>query len=189
MNDMAVDYTIRPITVAEYLRMGELGLIGPDERVELLDGELIEMPPSSEDHSFGVNEIARIFYRRFEDRARIQSQSPIRLNEVSEPEPDVALLVAREDRYRKRRPLASDVLLVVEVSDKSLRYDRGRKLEAYARAGIPEVWIVNIPDRCVERYAGLSAGRYAPAEIVKAGGEIASQAFPNEPIAVDEFLP
>lgn len=189
MNDMAADYKIRPITVYEYLRMGELGVIGPEERVELLDGELIAMPPSGEDHSFGVNEIVRVFYRHFADRTYIQSQSPIRLNELSEPEPDVVLLAPREDRYRKHRPLAGDVLLVVEVSDTSLRYDRGRKLEAYARAGIPEVWIVNVPDRCVERYAGLVGGRYAPPEIARAGGMIAPEAFPNEPLAVDEFLP
>lgn len=186
---MAVDYKIRPITADEYHRMGEAGVFDPEERIELLDGELIAMPPIGEDHAYAVRQLNRAFSRIFAERATIDVQSPVRLDRLSEPEPDAMLLVFREDGYRRRRPTPPDVLLVVEASDTTLRYDRGRKLAAYARTGVAEVWIVNIPASCVERYSILENGVYAAVEIVGRGGTIAPRAFPEDAIAVDDFLP
>ncbi len=188
-SDMQADYRIRPITVREYHRMGEHRIIAPHEHVELLDGELIAMPPIGEDHAYAVRQLNAAFHRVFTGRAVIDVQNPVRLDEISEPEPDAVLLVARPDKYRKRKPQPVDVALIVEVSDSTLAYDRGRKLRAYARTGISEVWIVNIPANCVERYADLRDGRYGPAEIVTRGETIAPRAFPGDRIAVDEFLP
>lgn len=186
---MATDYQIRPITAEEYHRMGALGLIGADERVELLDGALIAMPPIGEEYVFAVNQLAAVFNRILGSRAVVHAQSPLGLDANSEPEPDVMLLIGRPERYRNYRPKPSDVSLVVEVAETSLRYDRGRKLDAYARAGIAEVWIVNVPARCVERYDERSDARYARTTIFEADATIVAAAFPADPIAIAEFMP
>ena len=146
----------RKLTVDEYNRMGEAGILGPDERVELLDGELYTMAPIGEGHIGGVIGLTFLFNRHLLGRALVSVQNPVRLSNVSEPEPDLVLLQPRDDFYRTMKPRPEDVLLLVEVADSSLAHDRDTKLPQYAAAGIPEAWLVNLVDRRIEVYAVVS---------------------------------
>ncbi len=186
MSDMAIDYKHYPISVEMYYRMGETGILDEDARVELLDGELIEMAPISSEHQDPIRKLNAILVKRFDGRAIVDNSGPVIIDPISAPQPDLMLLRRRD--YRKRLPDQHDVLLVVEVSVSSLRYDRGRKLSAYARTGLPEVWIVNMVDRRVERCADLNASTYATVDHLRRGETIAPRAFPHDTIAIDDFL-
>src|SRR5262245_21444296 len=131
------------ITVEEYYRMAEVGLLAPDARVELIDGEIIEMPPMGIRHAAVVRQLQELLTDAVGKRALVQAQLPVRLDNYSEPEPDLAVLMRREDFYRQRHPAPSDTLLAIEVSESTLRFDRKVKATLYARHGIPELWIVD----------------------------------------------
>ena len=188
MRDMQADYKIRPISAREYHRMGEHGIIGPEERVELLEGELIAMPPIGPDHAFSVRELTEIFVTTFAGRAIVDVQNPVSLDAYSEPEPDIMLLALREDRYRKAIPEPSDVLLVIEVANSSWPYDRGRKLRAYARTGIAEVWIVHLAASCVLVFRDPIGDAYGYERSFARGQAPSPAAFPSDAIAVDALL-
>jgi Uma2 family endonuclease len=135
-------------SVDAYHRMGEVGILSPGERTELIDGEIIQMPPVGSPHIGAVIALTRLFQA---SGAVISVQNPVRMSDQSEPEPDIALLRDRADGYRSPPPpSAADVLLIVEVADTSLRYDRETKLPLYARHGVPEVWIVDLAAGAVE---------------------------------------
>lgn len=144
--------TRRPLTVAEYRRMGEAGIFGERDRVELIEGQLIAMTPISSDHSGTVNALNYVLMRAVGDRAVVSPQHPVELDGFNEPQPDFALLRPRPDFYRERHPLPEDVLLLIEVAYTSVRYDRSLKMPLYARHGIPEYWIVRLDTRVVEVY-------------------------------------
>ena len=148
------------LTVSDYHRMGEAGILGT-ERVELIDGELIDMAPIGAGHAGTVRGLNRVLTAACMGRAIVDVQNPVRLDGFSEPQPDLAVLRLRADDYRGAHPGPADVLLVVEVADSSLRFDREVKLPMYARAGIGEVWIVDLGARVVESDAGLVDGGYA----------------------------
>jgi len=133
-----------PITVQEYFRMGETGVLAPDARIELLEGEIIDMMPIGPPHASLVTRINRLLERAVEDAALVSPQNPITLGERSAPQPDIALLRPRDDFYASAHPGPADILLLVEVADSSLAYDRDEKLPVYARFRIPEVWIIDI---------------------------------------------
>jgi Uma2 family endonuclease len=132
------------ITVDEYYRMAEVGLLAPDARVELIEGEIIDMVPIGTRHARAVGHLHNLFALAVGNRALVRSQGPVRLSHRSEPEPDIALLAPRADEYAHSHPGPSDVLLLVEISDSTLDYDRNVKLPLYARHGIPEAWIVDL---------------------------------------------
>jgi Uma2 family endonuclease len=132
------------ISVDEYERMAETGVLAPDARVELIDGEIIEMPPIGSRHAAAVNQLYEILYRAVGGRAIVQCQGPLLLGGYSMPEPDFALLAPRDDFYSNQRPTPADTLLLVEVSDSTLRYDSRVKAPLYARHAIPEVWVVDV---------------------------------------------
>lgn len=148
----------RRFTGEEYRRMGEVGILREDERVELLDGEVVEMNPIGGLHATGVRESNRLFSKRVGDELRVDVQSSLSLGEYGEPQPDLAVIRARE--YGADLPGPEDVLLVVEVADTSVAYDRGIKLPMYARAGIREAWLVDIPAGRVERHTEPSETGY-----------------------------
>lgn len=137
------------LTVDDYRRMSEAGIFHEDDRVELIDGEIIKMAPIGSLHAGTVDQLTRLFILTFGQNAIIRVQNPIVLDDYSEPEPDLALLTPREDFYKSSHPIARDLLLVVEIADSSLAYDREVKLPLYARSHIPEVWIVDLENRCV----------------------------------------
>lgn len=132
------------ISVDEYYRMAEVGLLAPDARVELIEGEIIDMVPIGTRHARAVTHLSRLLVLAVGERAIVRSQCPVRLGPRSEPEPDIALLAPRKDEYGRSHPGPSEVLLIIEVSDSTLEYDREVKLPLYARHGIPEAWIVDL---------------------------------------------
>ena len=131
-------------SVDDYYRMAETGILRPGDRVELIDGEIIDRAPIGSRHAAAVKRIAQALSLSLGDRAIVSVQDPIRLDPYSEPQPDIALLRPREDFYAGAHPGPGDVLLLVEVADSTLRFDRDTKLPLYARHGIPEVWLVDI---------------------------------------------
>jgi Uma2 family endonuclease len=132
------------ITVDEYHRMAEVGLLAPDARVELIEGEIIDMAPIGKDHTSIVDRLTRLFVRAVGDDAIVRIQGSVRLSQFSEPQPDVVLLKPRADFYRNQFATGADTLLVIEVSDSTLRFDRDLKVPLFARHGVPEVWIVDV---------------------------------------------
>ena len=180
--------TKRKLTVHEYLRMGEAAILGCEERVELLDGELYAMPPIGDGHVGGVNRLTYFFSRRVGDRALVSVQNPVRLSEHSEPEPDLVLLRPRPDFYGTAKARPEDVLLLVEVAETSLDYDRLTKLPRYAAAGIPEVWIVNLLARHVEVYREPAGERYLAVTVRTPGESLTPAALPEVAIRVEEIL-
>jgi Uma2 family endonuclease len=173
----------RQITVDEYYRMAEVGLIGPDERVELIEGEIIDMAPIGSDHASFVIQLTNLLVKAVQDKGFVSVQNPIRLSNRSEPEPDFAVLKPRADVYRKQLPTAADTLLVVEVCNTSERYDREIKLPLYAAHGIPEVWIVSIEQQSITICRSPGNNRYQQEETTHAPGVLNLFALPD--IAVD----
>lgn len=175
-------------TAEQYERMIEAGVFPPDYRAELLEGEIIEMSPVGKRHAACVDALAEQLRERLGRSVNIRVQSPIRLDETSEPQPDVALLKRREDFYRAGHPTPADVLLVVEVSDTTPDYDRQKKLPLYARAGVPEVWIVNLTDGRIETHAEPAGGVYRRAGVANRGEELLSHSIPNLRLDVSSIL-
>jgi Uma2 family endonuclease len=184
----AAPLTRRRFNVDEYYAMARAGILTEDERVELLDGEVVEMTPIGIRHAACVDRLnRRVSSRRFDDRAVVRVQGPVRLDGHSEPAPDVALLRLPLERYSVAHPTPEDVLLIVEVDDTSLQRDRRGKLPLYASAGIAEVWIVNVEDREIEVYREPEGARYAKIQRVRRG-RLTPLAFPDEAIAIEEIL-
>lgn len=131
-------------TVDEYYRMGDSGILKQGDRVELIEGEIVDMVPVGSAHVGIVNRLNRLLVQALGDRAIVSVQNPVRLSAFSEPEPDIALLRPRDDFYSGAHPGPTNVLLIIEVSDSSLDYDRDVKLPLYARHEIPVVWLIDI---------------------------------------------
>jgi Uma2 family endonuclease len=176
------------ITVAEYYQMAADGVLHADDRVELIEGSLHWMSPIGISHAFCVDYLANRFKDLLAQRAWIRSQNPIHLDDLSEPQPDVSLLRDRDDHYRTAHPTPADVLLLVEVADSTLKEDRETKAPLYARHGIPEFWIVNLPQSVVEVYTQPQNGRYQQRVVRRRGEQVAPEAFPELLIAVDEIF-
>jgi Uma2 family endonuclease len=148
------------LDVDAYYKMAEAGILTRAHRVELIDGEIIDLNAIGSPHAAITNRLNRILVPAVDGAALVSVQSPLRLDAFNEPEPDLMLLRPRADDYRASHPSAADVFLLVEVSDSSLTYDRGRKLAVYAHFGVPEVWIVDIAGAAVEVYRRPKKGAY-----------------------------
>ena len=148
------------ITTDEYYRMGEAGIFKADDRVELIEGEIFDMSPIGIDHAYVVKRLNSIFMQSVGMKAIVSVQDPIHLNARSEPQPDIALLRYRDDFYRHAHPRPEDIILLVEVSDTTLRYDTEVKLPLYARHEIPEVWIVDLEHQRLEVFRRPEGGVY-----------------------------
>lgn len=159
----------RLFTFGEYERMIEAGILQEDERLELIRGEIVKMPPIGFEHGFGVAHVNQVFSKLVGDRALIWPQGPILLPDNSRPEPDTVLLRPRPDLSPKSPPTAEDVILLVEVAQSSAKYDRNTKGPLYAQAGIPEYWIVNLPDGVIEVFTEPSEGVYKQTRKAKRG--------------------
>lgn len=183
----------RLFTREEYHAMGKAGILPYDKGgVELIEGEIIVMSPIGDRHSLCVLWLTEAFYEagRLAGRAHIQTQNPVATSEISEPRPDLMLMAYREDRYAAvGHPRSRDILLLVEVSDSSLDYDRNNKLRHYSEAGIPEVWIANLRDDCIEAYTDPSPEGYRSTRIYNRGDTISPTAFPDIEISVNDIIP
>lgn len=164
------------LDVHQFQRMGEAGILDPDARVELVDGELLNMAPIGPRHAFAVATLARLLGRAAgEDELFVTSQSPVILSRFSEPQPDVLVLRGPVRRYCQQTPRAEDVIVLVEVSDTTLAFDRGRKLRVYARAGVEEVWLLDLQANALEMHRHPRSGRYRERHVLQRG-EIAVSA-------------
>ena len=168
-----------PFTVDEFARMGEAGIFAEDDRVELVGGEIREMTPIGPPHAGVVNRLTELIVLRLAGRANVTVQNPIRLDRHSEPQPDVVVARRRPSSYADRHPEPADVLLVIEVSDSSLHYDRAEKVPRYGKAGIPETWLVDLAARTVTVYTGPGATGYAGARVLQRADTIAATAAPG----------
>ena len=189
--EMAAEFEIvrRRFTVDDYHTMVEAGVLTEDDRVELIDGEIVEMSPIGSRHVACVGGLDDILHERIpRGSAVINVQSPIRLGEYREPQPDLSVLLPRPDRYADELPVAEDVLLVIEVSDTTLRYDRGVKLPMYAQAGIPESWLVDLPGGRIERHSEPVGGEYRQVRVARRGERIGSTVLPSLTLDVDAVL-
>jgi Uma2 family endonuclease len=175
-------------SVKEYYRMAETGVLRPDARVELLNGEIIDMSPIGPFHGGVVSRLTRLFNKLSKNRWLVWPQNPLRLDDHSEPEPDVMLLKPAADDYVSQHPQPDDVFLLIEVADSTLDYDQTEKLPAYGRAGIAEVWIVNLNDLAVEVYREPHFTGYGRKTVARAGDILAPLAFPDAAVDVAELL-
>ncbi len=175
-------------TAQEYRAMGDAGVLGEDDRVELVDGEVVDMAPIGGPHLSCVVALTHLLVERSEGRWFVSVQNPVRLGERDEPQPDLSLLRGRPERGAAAPPGPDDVLVVIEVSDTTLSYDRTVKLPLYARAGIPEVWIVDVGARRVEVYAEPGTEGYRASRSFGQGELVVSGAVEGLSLPVGEVL-
>jgi len=177
-----------PITVTHFQKMIETGIFDEDEQIELIDGELIAMAPIGPDHSSKTRRLNRQFSQIVGDLALVDMQNPIVLDDHSEPEPDLALLRPSDDFYETANPTAKDVFLLVEVADSSLNYDKKTKIPLYARQGIPEVWLINVPNKQVEIYRNPSPKGYRQILFPENKESISPTLLPDVSIKVSDIF-
>ena len=179
----------RKFTVAEYYRMAEAGILKPDERVELIEGKIIVMPPIGPEHADDVNQFNAVFAAYAPGRFRISIQNPVHLGDGSEPQPDAAFLRLRPGGYRTAHPTPADVLLIIEIADSSLEYDRQVKAHIYGRNNVPETWVKNLPEDCIERFTQPGPDGYAQHTVHHRGETLSPVSFPDLELAVEDLLP
>ena len=179
----------RKFTVAEYYRMAEAGILQPDERVELIEGEIIVMPPIGPGQAWDVALSNSTLSRLAGSRFIVQVQNPVHLEDGSEPQPDLMLIRPRTEGYGAAHPTPGDVLLAIEVADSSLEYDRNVKAHLYGRNNIPETWIKNLPEDCIERFTEPGPEGYARHSVHRRGETLTPVSLPDLELAVDDLLP
>lgn len=175
---------IRPLTVAEYHRMGEVGILDQQERVELIEGQILAMAPFGSDHAGRVNRLTRLLINAVGANGVIAPQNPVRLSDITEPQPDFAILKPRADDYTSAIPVSDDVLLLIEVANSSLSYDRGLKRALYARHGIPAFWIVNLADSVIEVHRDPTGDAYTTVFRAAPGAVLDITRLPNTTLSV-----
>ena len=180
--------TLHRFTVEDYYRMAATGVIPPGARVELLDGQIVDLMPIGPFHAGTVNRLNRFLTRLSQGRWLVAVQNPIRLHEHSEPQPDVLLLKPADDDYTSRHPTPADVFWLIEVADCTVESDRTDKLPAYARAGVPEVWLLNLPEKVLEVYRDPNFTGYSSHTVLRAGQEARPLAFPDAAVEVAALL-
>ncbi|CAN5262629.1 Uma2 family endonuclease [soil metagenome] len=174
--------------VDDYYKMIELGILEDYEKAEIIEGELIRKMPIGEKHSAIVEKLLETLRDKLGKSVSLRNQQPIKFSDYNEPQPDLSILQRRDDFYFYEKPVPKDALLLIEVSDATLKYDRDTKLALYAEAEIPEVWIVNLQHNIIEVHQNPSNGIYQLAKIFKRSEIIESVALPNLSLQVDEIL-
>mgnify|MGYP003392611131 CR=1 FL=1 len=159
-------------TIDEWRRLGEAAIFPPESRIELINGEILDMAPIGFNHAGHLNRLNRLLTRLIPDEVIPSVQNPLQLGDLSEPQPDFMLLKPNADCYSSRHPIADDVLLLVEVADSSLGYDQNQKLRLYALHGIPEYWLLNLNDACLEVYRQPNGEVYAEKTTLRTGDSI-----------------
>ena len=178
----------RRFTVEEYHHLGAIGFFAPDERVELIEGELIVMPPIGSRHAACVDRTAKLLFRFNRDDLHIRVQGPVTIEPRSEPQPDILVLRGRTDFYVAGHPRPQDVYLAIEVADSTLAFDLGRKQRMYARAGIRELWVVDLQRDRIHVFRQPEGGSYGEHTIHERGDAITLIAFPELTVVVNDIL-
>ncbi|HEY2384033.1 MAG TPA: Uma2 family endonuclease [Terriglobia bacterium] len=185
---MPTEVTRKLFTVDDFYRMDEAGIFVPEERVELIGGEILEMSPVNQPHFSCVNRTAERFFGAFHGRAMISVQNALPLNRFNVPQPDIAVLKPRSDFYASLRQGPLDAFFVVEVSDTTFRFDRNIKLPLYAEAGIPEVWIENLKEGVLLVFRGPVGNDYKTKLILRRAQSVSPLAFPDVLFKIEDLL-
>jgi Uma2 family endonuclease len=180
--------TRKRFTTHEYEQIIAAGVIGEDDRVELLEGEIVEMSPIGPSHSSCVVRLTRLLYKLDMPDVLIRVQDPVHIGEYSKPQPDISIVQQRDDLYSQGHPEPEDILLLIEVAESSLTYDRQLKLPIYARAGIPEVWLVALLPQTVERFRAPAEGGYGEVTLFRRGETVSALNLPHLSLSVDSIL-
>jgi Uma2 family endonuclease len=178
----------RLFTREEYHRMAEVGILRPTDRVELIRGDIVEMLPIGRRHVAFVNNLNQLLVTRLAGRAIVSVQNPVVLADDTEPQPDLSVLRRRPVPYKEAEPATEDVLLLIEVAESSLAYDRSTKLRLYAEAAIPEYWVVDTAAESVEVYRTPGVGGYRDASRVAGAATITPLAFPDVSLALVDIF-
>jgi Uma2 family endonuclease len=176
-------------SVDEYHRMIAAGILAPGDRVELLEGQIIEMVPQEPPHAAATSSFGNDFVLLFAGKAWVRQQLPITIAPNSEPEPDIAVVRIDPNRYRDRHPYPEDVYLLIEISNSTLNYDRERKGKIYARANVPEYWIVDINQKQILVFRNPQGERYQIEQTLNWTNKIVPLAFPEIEIELSKLLP
>jgi Uma2 family endonuclease len=185
---MSVQLLRRRFTVQQYHQMSASGILTEDDQVELIEGEVIEMAPIGSRHAACVDRLNRLLNRRLGEQVIVRVQNPLYLSENSEPQPDVSLVQFRADFYETGHPQPQDVLLLIEIADTTLEFDRSVKTSLYAGAGITEVWLVDLNNQALEIYREPSPIGYKSVHKFKRNQSISAQAFPKVSFDTAEIL-
>jgi Uma2 family endonuclease len=178
----------RRFSVDEYHQMAAAGILTEDDPVELIEGAIVEMPPMGSRHAACVSRLDRLLNALVGDQAIVRAQLPVRIDAHSEPEPDLALAGARVDFYGSAHPLPGDVLLVIEVAESTVGYDRTMKAPLYARAGIAEYWLIDLHGERVDVHRDPAEGSYRTVRVFRRGERLTIEALPSVAIQVDAIL-
>ncbi|BAY08579.1 Uma2 family endonuclease [Calothrix sp. NIES-2098] len=185
---MTVQLLRRKFTVEQYHKMLESGILTEDDRVELIQGEIIEMSPIGTKHAACVKCLNKLLSSKLRDRVLIAIQDPVELDNNSQPQPDVALLKPRDDFYATAHPRPQDIFLLIEVADSTIEYDREQKIPLYAEANIIEVWVVDINEQIIEVYQQPTAEGYQHMQKFASGQTLTIKSFADVNITVNEIL-
>ena len=185
-----VDHPQRhPISAEEYLRMGAAGVFAPEARLELIEGEILEMAPIHPPHAGQVNRLTELFVLRAGGRAVVTVQNPVIISGLSVPQPDLTLLRARSDYYAESHATVPDILLMVEVADTSLGFDLRTKVPLYARCGVAEVWVVDVNDRAIHVFRDPDERGYRSVHVARGADRVECAALPEVSVEVAELFP
>ena len=185
---MAIAARRKRFTVDDYYAMGRAGVFGDGDRVELIEGEIIQLSPIGSRHQAIVDRLTHLFVSRMGDQAIVRVQGPLRLAPITEPQPDLQLLAPQDDFYAAAHPSQEEALLVIEVADTSLQFDRDEKALVYARRGVHELWIIDLRHERVLVMRDPSAAGYRQSQSVTRGESVSPQAFPQFAVAVEDLL-
>jgi Uma2 family endonuclease len=176
---MAIQIPLRKFTVAQFELMGRTGVLQEDDRVELIEGNIVEMAPIGSRHAACVERLSAFFHARLEpETSMVRVQQPVILDAGNEPQPDVVIARHRRDFYEMRHPGPDEILLLVEVAETTLAFDRGEKLSVYARSGVPEVWIVDLTENRILIFRQPSQDGYGWQHEMKPGQAIGLSQLP-----------
>jgi len=186
---MAAEPIRRLFTTAEYHTMVDAGILSEDDRVELVEGEIWQMSPIGPPHASHVARLNYVFQQRLTaGQAIVCAQLPVHLDDLSEPQPDLALVRFRQDFYASALPAPPDILLAIEVSDTTVQHDRQVKMSLYSRHDLPEAWLVDLPSSVIDVFRGPSPQGYREALTLRRGDRISPLAFPDLQLEVDAIL-
>lgn len=182
-------FTLRKWTVKEYHKLGEMGFFHPEERVELIAGNIIKMSAKGTARASATRRTATLLHNLLENQATVYDKSPIALDDSSEPEPDIAVVIIDPFDYATHHPTPSEIYLIIEVADSSLAYDREVKAQIYARSGIADYWVLNVNERQLHVFREPAAGGYQSEVIIGESASISPLQFPAVNIAILAMLP